>query len=258
MDSPALLAVFVESAGAQLGAMRSVMLRLAAGGLSQAAARALLNDLAREAHTLRGGAAVVGLHEVKTEAGAVEDVVRDVLHGSRPVDASLLVDLRTRVDGLTALVESIERPSVSPTPLRAESAWRRTILCVEDDPTNVALVRKVLALRPSVRLEHATSGGAALERLRAGPTPDLVLLDLHLPGIDGEEVLRTLRAELGSLRGVPVVVSSADASTETRDRMLAAGAAAYLEKPFDLRSFLALVDTHCGEGGSEPEGPVAA
>ncbi len=72
--------------------------------------------------------------------------------------------------------------------------------------------------------------------------PDLVLLDLNIPDMDGYEVLRRLRANPESAV-IPVVVISADATRGQIDRLLKAGAIAYLKKPLDVSQFLELLDT---------------
>jgi CheY-like chemotaxis protein len=76
--------------------------------------------------------------------------------------------------------------------------------------------------------------------------PDLILLDLHLPDMAGEEVLARLVAEPATRR-IPVVVLSADASGGQMDRLLAAGARAYLTKPIDVRAFIDLIDELLGD-----------
>ncbi|MGH7416424.1 MAG: response regulator, partial [Candidatus Rokuibacteriota bacterium] len=75
--------------------------------------------------------------------------------------------------------------------------------------------------------------------------PDLVVLDLHLPDIPGEEVLRALKAD-PQTRMIPVAVISADVTAAHREAALAAGATAYLAKPFEVTTFLRLVDEALG------------
>lgn len=116
----------------------------------------------------------------------------------------------------------------------------RTVLYVEDNPTNVLLVERVLALRPAVQLLVATRGEAGFELALSG-RPDLILLDLHLPDMSGEDLLSRLQAEPFT-RHIPVVVVSADAMADNIARLRAAGAADYLTKPFDLGELLAVVD----------------
>jgi CheY-like chemotaxis protein len=136
----------------------------------------------------------------------------------------------------------------------AGGAWR--VLYVEDDPSNVKLVQRVLAMRPGVALSVATDGESGLETARRHP-PDLVLLDLHLPGIQGEDVFRALAADPRTA-GIPVVVVSADAAEAAAGRMAGLGAAAYLTKPLDVPRFLAVIDGTLGAAvAAEGIGPAA-
>jgi signal transduction histidine kinase/CheY-like chemotaxis protein len=107
-----------------------------------------------------------------------------------------------------------------------------TLLYIEDNPANVEVVARYLRGREHARLLTATSGGEGLEAA-AEHRPDLVLLDLHLPDISGDQVLDRLVAE-PETGGIPVAVLSADASPRVIRRLLAAGAFAYLTKPLDL------------------------
>jgi CheY-like chemotaxis protein len=100
-------------------------------------------------------------------------------------------------------------------------------------------MQHVLARHEHIELIPAMSGGLALDLARLH-RPDLVLLDLHLPDIPGEEVLSQLRKE-ASCRDIPIVVLSADATPGQVDRLVAAGAHAYLTKPLDLKLFLAVL-----------------
>ena len=128
----------------------------------------------------------------------------------------------------------------------------RTVLYIEDNPTNVLLVERVLALRPLVRLHVAFRGDIGVETA-AARHPDLILLDLHLPDMSGEQVLRRLRADPAT-RDIPVVIVSADAMAEGIARLRAAGAAGYLTKPFDLGAFLAVIDAvPAPPTGSKPD-----
>jgi CheY-like chemotaxis protein/HPt (histidine-containing phosphotransfer) domain-containing protein len=118
--------------------------------------------------------------------------------------------------------------------------YNLTLLCVEDNPVNLRLIERILAQRPSVQLITAMQGRRALE-LAHQHRPDLVLLDVHLPDIDGDEVLRRLRTDPGT-RAIPVVVVSAEATPAKIERFLAAGALAYLTKPINVRQLLEVVD----------------
>ncbi|HEV8583628.1 MAG TPA: ATP-binding protein [Methylomirabilota bacterium] len=117
---------------------------------------------------------------------------------------------------------------------------RGVILYVEDNPSNLRLVERVLGQQPAIRFIPAMQGrlGLALAREHR---PDLVLLDLHLPDLSGEDVLRELKAD-PALARTPVIVLSADATPGQVRRLVAAGARAYLTKPLDVRQLLAHVD----------------
>jgi PAS domain S-box-containing protein len=116
----------------------------------------------------------------------------------------------------------------------------RTVLYVEDNLATVGLMESVFALRPGIRLITAMQGGLTLELSREHQ-PDLVVLDLHLPDIPGDEVLQRLRADPRTAH-IPVVMCSADATDRQRERALELGAYAYLTKPVKVQRFLRLLD----------------
>jgi CheY-like chemotaxis protein/HPt (histidine-containing phosphotransfer) domain-containing protein len=116
----------------------------------------------------------------------------------------------------------------------------RTVLYIEDNPSNVRLAEAILTQRPEVTLLVATQGGLGLDLAREHQ-PAVILLDLNLPDISGEEVLRRIRSEPRTAK-IEVVVLSADATADQRDRMRRAGADHYLTKPFEIDEFLARVD----------------
>jgi CheY-like chemotaxis protein/anti-sigma regulatory factor (Ser/Thr protein kinase) len=125
-----------------------------------------------------------------------------------------------------------------------------TILYVEDNPANIRLMEAIFAGQPRVRLVSTGRGLEAVE-LAERHRPDLVLLDVHLPDVDGESVLRRLSSRL-STASIPVVVVSADATVERRESFLSAGAAGYVTKPIDVDRFVAAVRTVLGQGGAGP------
>jgi PAS domain S-box-containing protein len=116
----------------------------------------------------------------------------------------------------------------------------RTLLYIEDNLSNLRLVERILARRPEVTLISAMHGTLGLELARQHQ-PDFVLLDLHLPDIQGDEILLQLRADPTTAQ-LPIVMISADATSAQIERLRAAGANDYLTKPIDVRKFLALVD----------------
>jgi CheY-like chemotaxis protein len=125
------------------------------------------------------------------------------------------------------------------------------VLQIEDNPSNSALVEQVLAKRPGVRLISAGEGRAGLELARQH-RPDLVLLDLHLPDLAGDELLHRLKA-VPELADTKVVVVSADATPSRIREMLDLGVEGYLTKPVDVEALLRLVDYEIGAKQGEPE-----
>jgi PAS domain S-box-containing protein len=137
--------------------------------------------------------------------------------------------------------EERAEPAAESTPeVPVGSDGERTVLYVEDNLSNLRLVERILARRPTARLITAMQGGLALDLAREH-RPDLILLDVHLPDIDGGEVLRRLREDPAT-RDIPVVAVSAEATPRKIERFLAAGARAYLTKPLDVKQFLEVVD----------------
>jgi len=106
------------------------------------------------------------------------------------------------------------------------------VLCVEDHEPSRRLIAAMLGGRPDILLEEAETAEQGLAQAQAGQ-PDLVLLDVNLPGMDGFEMLQRLQA-LEGCAGLPVIAVSADALPEQVARGQAAGFASYLTKPIDL------------------------
>jgi len=129
-----------------------------------------------------------------------------------------------------------------------------TVLYIEDNLSNLQLVERVLRLRPAVHLIPAMRPQLGLD-LAAEHAPDLVLLDLHLPDMPGQEVLRRLRAQARTAN-VPVVVLSADARPALINELLAQGVRAFLTKPLDVHELLELLDAIAAE--RQPTSPAAA
>ncbi len=102
------------------------------------------------------------------------------------------------------------------------------VLIVDDNPENLSVVGELLLPRHAVRV--ANSGLRALEMARLAPQPDLILLDVMMPGMDGFEVLRTLRSQ-PETAAIPVVLLTALDSADEEERGLRLGAADYLTKP---------------------------
>lgn len=115
---------------------------------------------------------------------------------------------------------------------RLVQIWQ--VLYVEDDDDNYLLVERALAPMGGIRVLRAADGEQALEMARS-LRPDLILMDLNLPGLDGLAVNRKLKAD-SQLAGTPVVVLTANVMPGERERVLAEGCAGYVAKPFSLRA----------------------
>jgi PAS domain S-box-containing protein len=127
---------------------------------------------------------------------------------------------------------------------RSYEAGRR-LLYVEDTLTNIHFVEAVLRRRPSIELIPAMMGQLGLDLAREH-RPDLILLDMHLPDLSGEEVLRRLRAQ-EETRAIPVVVLTADATDATRTPAVEALADGFITKPIGVEALLDLVDRFAGQ-----------
>jgi two-component system cell cycle response regulator DivK len=118
------------------------------------------------------------------------------------------------------------------------------VLVVEDNERNMKLFRDVLQASGFRTLE-ATTGERAVE-LVFEHRPDLVLMDIQLPDIDGIQALDRLRAD-DRFASVPVLALTAQAMEGDRERFLAAGFDGYLSKPVDIADFVSTVKRYCGE-----------
>jgi two-component system, cell cycle response regulator DivK len=116
------------------------------------------------------------------------------------------------------------------------------ILVVEDNEKNMKLFRDVL-LATGYRTLEATTGEEAVA-LATEHSPDLVLMDIQLPDIDGVEALGRLRAD-GRTASVPVLALTAQAMDGDRERFLAAGFDGYLSKPVNVADFVSIVKRYC-------------
>ncbi len=132
-------------------------------------------------------------------------------------------------------------PVVPATAEPVKQQRQRIVLYVEDNLSNITLIEHIIVHRPHVKLVAAMQGRLGLDLAREH-RPDLILLDLHLPDISGEEVLRGLR-EVPALENTPVIVISADATRGRIERLLSMGVLDYLPKPLDIKRFLQLLDS---------------
>ncbi|MEO5340401.1 MAG: hybrid sensor histidine kinase/response regulator [Magnetococcus sp. MYC-9] len=118
---------------------------------------------------------------------------------------------------------------------------RNTILVVDDYPENIAILKRVLGEQYIVR--PAINGRVALKAVTVEPLPDLVLLDIMMPEMDGFEVCERLKADPVS-REIPVIFITSKDQVEDETRGFAAGAVDYISKPFSIPVVMARVATH--------------
>ncbi len=188
------------------------------------------NRLGRE-HTVREGTGI-GLVISQRLAELMGGALR--VRSTAGEGSSFILTLPRALHGDTV-------PSGLDEPYTTSSGYhRRVVHYVEDNETNVEVMRGVLAQRRQVQLEVSMTGLDALAAMRR-KRPDLILLDMHLPDIDGMELLRHLKAD-ADLADIPVVVVSADAMPAQVEAALAAGALRYLTKPVSVAAVLATVD----------------
>jgi signal transduction histidine kinase/ActR/RegA family two-component response regulator len=136
-----------------------------------------------------------------------------------------------------------EQPGLSesqPATASPPTAARRTVLYIEDNLSNLRVMEQILTHRPAVQLQSAMQGALGIN-FACEHRPELILLDVNLPDMEGSEVMARLRSDPRT-SAIPVVVISADAMQTQIDRLLAAGACAYLTKPIDVTKFLAILD----------------
>ena len=107
----------------------------------------------------------------------------------------------------------------------------KRILYIEDNPENRLLMRRVL-MAEGYLFEEAHDGNSGLQKVAESP-PDLILIDINLPEIDGYEVTARLK-QLPNLTGVPVIAVTANVMKGDREKTLAAGCDGYIQKPIDV------------------------
>lgn len=137
--------------------------------------------------------------------------------------------------------------------LKTEALPRRhrpLVLLVDDEPTNLQLL--VEALRSDYEVAVATDGATALQLSNAPDKPSIILLDVMMPGMDGYEVCRRLKADANT-KDIPVIFITAAVDEESEERGFDLGAADYIHKPFKLQLVRARVRTHLSLQGMMDE-----
>jgi len=148
-------------------------------------------------------------------------------------------------------------PKLDLKPAQPEAAGRaaaqagapvRTLLYVEDNPANLKLIEQLMTRRPTIRLLTAVDGNQGIQ-LALAHQPDVILMDINLPGISGIEALKILRDDPATAR-IPIVALSANAMPRDIERGIAAGFFSYLTKPIKVNEFMAALDAALNAAGA--------
>ncbi len=192
------------------------------------------NRLGRESGAEQGtGIGLVMVKQLVELMGGVINVESQVGVGSV---FSIELNLTTAPLLTTSETEQTARHSPTPT----DGTIRRTVLYVEDNPANLALVEELLTRRPDLHLISAADGNLGVEYARTY-LPDVILMDLHLPGISGTDAMKALRADPTTAH-IPVIALSAHADPADIIKAMEAGFFNYLTKPIKLNEFMASLD----------------
>ena len=116
------------------------------------------------------------------------------------------------------------------------------VLVVEDNDMNMQLVEYLLE-EGGYQIVKAASGEDALSIARGGEPVDLILMDIHLPGIDGLSVVHEMKADERT-KSIPILALTAHAMRGDRDRFLEAGCDGYISKPIDVKTFLTSIRSY--------------
>src|SRR4029077_17271332 len=136
-------------------------------------------------------------------------------------------------------VREAERAALVPPKVR-DGTPLRTLLYVEDNPANLELVEELIGRPPDLRLLSAADGDLGIEFARAYQ-PDVILMDINLPGISGLEAMKILRADRSTAH-IPVIALSANALPRDIEKSLEAGFFNYLTKPIKVDQFMNALD----------------
>jgi len=123
----------------------------------------------------------------------------------------------------------------------SDTVSKRTILAVDDDPENLHIIHALL--KDEYQLRLASNGEQALQAARQEPLPDVILLDIVMPGLDGYEVCRRLKADAAT-KHIPVILLTAKVEVEDAQLGFDAGCADYITKPVMPPLVVARVRTH--------------
>ncbi|MBC7684591.1 MAG: PAS domain S-box protein [Bdellovibrionales bacterium] len=153
------------------------------------------------------------------------------------------------------MLDNIDEVSMQRRKASGEPDVQPTLLYVEDNPANLALVEQLMARRGDLRLLTATDGDRGVELARAY-VPDVILMDINLPGMSGYTALKVL-AEDAAMRHIPVLALSANAMPRDIEKGLEAGFFRYLTKPIRVREFMEALDEALAHAAEQGLGAIA-
>ena len=199
--------------------------------------------LGKETSTIEGtGLGLIIARSLTTAMGGSLQIVSHAGVGTR-----VLVDLPlVRQATLAVGPEPVGSKAVASATAPTSAAPGLRVLYVEDNRINAILFEQAIGLRNGIELRLAEDGADALDQVRSW-RPDVLVLDAHLPGMNGFELLQALRDEAG-LTDVPAFMCSADAMPDDMQRAADAGFAGYWAKPINIAKIMSDLDHLCAEG----------
>lgn len=192
------------------------------------------NRLGRESEAEQGTG--IGLVVVKRLVELMGGVIG--VESQLGVGSVFWIELNLTTAPLLTTSETEQSAQHRPKPM--DGTIRRTVLYVEDNPANLALVEELLTRRPDLRLISAADGNLGVEYARTY-LPDVILMDIHLPGISGIEAMKVLQADPATVH-IPVIALSAQALPADIIEAMKAGFFNYITKPIKLNEFMAALD----------------
>jgi CheY-like chemotaxis protein len=169
--------------------------------------------------------------------------VVELMRGVIGVESTVGVGTIFWIELLSTVAPALALPPDPPVALATRPApglRQRTLLYVEDNPANLALVEQLVARRSDIRLSTAITGTLGVSVARA-TLPEVILMDINLPGISGIEAMKILRAD-PTTQHIPIVALSANAMPRDIKRGLEAGFFLYLTKPIKVGEFMDALD----------------
>lgn len=159
---------------------------------------------------------------------------------SQGVGSLFWIELRA-TDPLPSLIDSEAARALGGAAGQRAPDAPAVILYVEDNPANLKLVEEIISFRPDLRLLSAPDAHLGIELARAHQ-PDIILMDINLPGMSGLDALRVLRADSGT-QHIPVIALTANAMPRDIEKGVAAGFFRYLIKPINIDEFTEAINS---------------